>query len=326
MLNSRALWWSLLIVWIAASTYWHLCKILELCSTDLTIIVAEASTPIIREPFVISDSSRLTLHSKGNFAFAKGGIIADKSDVYPQMDALAIYMGANPGKLLTITGYYSSKEINNTIFPNLGLARANDIKNWLRGKRVPDTAFLLKGLKKENIIFINDSLQGGIHFSFSDKLISKSLENDKEDKENVKAVTEELAKYNKEKGKEKANGLVSETKNEIISKPVDIYFTASSKDYIKTSRNQKFLDEAVKYLSKNKNGKLTLIVHAGGETVSEAALALSENRINNLKGRFIEFGIPAQNIIVKKRMPQSSALGNSSEGKYASGIITVVVK
>ena len=131
MLNSKALWWSLLIVWIAGSAYWHVCKILELCDTELFVTVAEVPVvKVVREPLTISDAFGLILRSKGNFAFAKGGIIANKSDVYPQMDSLALYLASHPDKLLTITGLYSSQEINSTIFPDLGLARASEIKNW----------------------------------------------------------------------------------------------------------------------------------------------------------------------------------------------------
>jgi hypothetical protein len=31
MFNVKALWWTLLAVWILGSTYWHVCKIQKLC-------------------------------------------------------------------------------------------------------------------------------------------------------------------------------------------------------------------------------------------------------------------------------------------------------
>lgn len=41
------------------------------------------------------------------------------------------YLAENPLKTVQVTGYYKTDEINNSAYPNLGLARANSVKNFL---------------------------------------------------------------------------------------------------------------------------------------------------------------------------------------------------
>jgi outer membrane protein OmpA-like peptidoglycan-associated protein len=41
------------------------------------------------------------------------------------------YLRANPTKTVDITGFYKSDETNTSVYPNLGLARANAVKNYL---------------------------------------------------------------------------------------------------------------------------------------------------------------------------------------------------
>ena len=272
MLHSKALWWSLLIVWIAGSTYWHICKILKLCDTELSVIVTDMVVPaVIEEPLIITDASAFKLHSSGNFAFAKGGIIANKSEVYPQMDSLAAYLSANPGKLLTITGLYAPDEVNTTIFSDLGIARASEIKNWLLGKGLADSMFSLKSRLKNDMVFSNDSLRGGIYFTFVNKIAASEIK------------------------------LANEQKYESIFKPFDLYFPAAVSEYILTDQSQIFLEEAKKYFLKNENKKLILTVYSDDKDSTESNHALSEKRINSLKRKFISSGISADRLVTERR-------------------------
>lgn len=298
MLNSKALWWSLLIVWIAGSTYWHVCKILKLCDTELSVIVTDMPVPVVvAEPLIITDAPGFKLHSSGNFAFAKGGIIANKSEVYPQMDSLAAYLSANPGKLLIITGLYAQDEVNTTIFPDLGIARASEIKNWLLGKGLSDSMFSLKSRIKKDMVFSNDSLRGGIYFTFVSKIAASEIK------------------------------LANEQKYESIFKPFDLYFPAAVSQYILTDQSQKFLEEAKKYFLENEDKKLILIVYSDDKDSTELDRTLSEKRINVLKRNFISSGISADKIVTEQRKLNLKT-GNDLiiAEKRAANRITILVK
>ncbi|WP_298237353.1 OmpA family protein [uncultured Algibacter sp.] len=96
-------------------------------------------TPNIKEAtknaFMISDANgnfNLKLNNNFNFKTSNFSILEPVSgDVENGVLKLKDYLFANPSKTLKITGFYKSDEVNNSAYPNLGLARANSVKNYL---------------------------------------------------------------------------------------------------------------------------------------------------------------------------------------------------
>ena len=78
------------------------------------------------------------------------------------------YLNKNPNKSLTITGYYDESEKNNSLFPNLGMGRANEVKSFLvsLGLQPNHLALSSKLIPKDAAWFSNDTLQRGIDFTF----------------------------------------------------------------------------------------------------------------------------------------------------------------
>jgi OOP family OmpA-OmpF porin len=295
------LWWVVLIAWTAGSTYWHVCKIKALCDQDFIPSSGAALGPS-PTVLVISDSNALELHSKGDFAFAKNGVVANQSAVAPEMDSLAAYLSANHHKLLTITGHYSPEEKNTTIFPDLGLARADGIKNWLISKGLPDSLINLNSQKKD-IAFRNDSLTGGISFDIDNKILQ----------EVNTAVTE--------------TDLANQQKYDNIFKPLDLYFPTASTDYIKTDQNSLFISEAKKFLAENQDKKLLLTGHTDDEDSAEWNLTLSLKRANAVKKQFIAMGIAPDRILTAGKGESEPKASNAvPEGKRANRRVTIVVK
>ena len=300
MFKSKALWYAFLLVWIAGSAYWHVCKIKALCDADLitpTLTVQEI------KPFIISDNSSFRVESKGNFAFAVNGIVANRTQVQPQLDSLASYLASNPDKLLIITGYYSPQEINTTTFPDLGRARADGIKRWFRKKGIADSLITLKSQVSSNLAILNDSIQGGIQFGFKNYILPSPKI----------TLTE--------------NELAGQQKYQNIFKPLDLYFPTASISYIKTDQNQLFISEAKEYLAKNKDKNLILTGHTDDEDSAEWNLVLSKRRANVIKKQFIAIGIPSERILtIGKGESEPKAANNTPEGKRANRRVTIVVR
>jgi len=298
MLHNKTIWWVLLVVWITGSAYWHVCKIEKLCDDPIIVTTIEPDVIIPpAPPLVIADSPYLKLEAKGNFIFAKNEMVANKTDVYPELDSLALYLTANPKKVLTITGQYDPEEKNTTTFPNLGLARANDIKNWLVSKRIPSANIFTRDQPKQNIVFDDGSFKGGVSFSF--------------------AKTSSFTDVD----------LANSQKFESIFKPLDLYFPTASSAYIKTSQNQKFISEAKKYISENSDKKLIITGHTDNEDSAEWNLALSKKRANVVKNQLIALGLSSLRIVAfGKGETEPKASNDTPEGKRANRRVTIVVR
>jgi OOP family OmpA-OmpF porin len=137
MSNKTTRWWVLLAVWAGVSTWWHTCKIKELCDTPLIREISLPSKHFSISPLQITDDPHFSLTSIGNFGFAKSGAEPNISAVQPEIDSLAAYLRVNKNRKVTIRGYYSPEEANHSPWPNLGLARAEGIKRFCLSRGCP---------------------------------------------------------------------------------------------------------------------------------------------------------------------------------------------
>jgi OOP family OmpA-OmpF porin len=176
MFAHKTPWIVLLIVWITGATWWHVCKIKQLCADagEPTAVVDSTSDESIRiPPLLISDGTRFQLDLPGNFSFAQSDANATMGTLMGSLDSLTAYLRANPGRTLTITGYYLPSEKNKTSLSNLGAARAEAIKQYLVqqgvAKRNLTTAGVVADESQPGIITATpkgDSLYGGLAFTF----------------------------------------------------------------------------------------------------------------------------------------------------------------
>lgn len=94
-----------------------------------------------KNAFLISDSNgdfNIKLNENFNFKTSTFSILEPVStDVESGVLKLKDYLLNNPLKDLEITGFYKSDEKNSSAYPNLGLARANSVKNYLVLHGVP---------------------------------------------------------------------------------------------------------------------------------------------------------------------------------------------
>lgn len=293
--NSTFLWVSLSI-WMAGSTWWHVCKIKQLCDAPL-VADAPSAEAIEVVPLSIVDGTSLSLTSSGNFGFAKSGTSANLTAVKSELDSLAAYLRANPRKKLIITGYYRSTEVNDSKWPDLGIARAEGIKQYYLDLGLPAAGIQTKSEIQEAIRFSPDSLSGGIGFAFETPAATK------ED------VLAEAQKY---------QGLF---------KPLDLYFNTGSTDYIQTADNRKFVEEAIKYLAANKDKKLLLTGHTDNTGNQAGNLELSKKRAGEVKKQLVSAGLPENQLMTSAKGQTAPKEANTTpEGRAANRRVEIVVQ
>jgi len=108
-----------------------------------------------RNAFAISDADgdfNIKINDNLNFKTSNFTILEPISgNVTSEVSKLKDYLLANPLKDIDITGYYRSDETNNSAYPNLGLARANAVKNYLISQGVPSRQIDTRGQLNDDI-------------------------------------------------------------------------------------------------------------------------------------------------------------------------------
>ncbi|MFN4145935.1 MAG: OmpA family protein [Runella sp.] len=290
----KTLAWILLIGWIGGSTYWHVCKIKQLCDAPMAVAPTAGYTV---PPLNISDGTNLNLSSAMNFGFKKSLAEPNYANVKKELDSLSAYLKANPSRKTTITGLFSSIEANPTSFADLGLARADAIKQYLMQTGVPE-AQLATASRMVDLAFSPDDSTHGMEFGF---------------------MGLDLPKTEKE--------LAEAEKHTTVFEPMDLYFNTGSSSYIVTSENQKFLKNAKTYLAENKDKKLLVTGHTDNVGSESSNLALSKRRAEDAKRALIKAGVSAKQIITDAKGQTSPKASNDTpEGRTANRRVSIVVQ
>lgn len=309
MFSNRTPWVILLLVWMAGSTWWHVCKIKQLCADD----VPASSIPSAQTPaLIITDGGEFRYEADGNYSFAKSGEVANAQKVGTILDSLTQYLRTHPGKTLLIEGNFSATEQNKTTYSNLGLARAEGIKQILKKAGISDSLLLTTGVEKNDLVFSTkgDSLYGGLAFSFKAPAVLPT------ETPVVAKLTEPVTE------KELAE---KETFTSVF-KPIDLYFPSGKATYIKTGQTTQFFNEATQYLAKNKGKKLILTGYTDSSGPEADNLILSRKRANSMKATLSQLGIDADQIEVRAMGEANPKADNStSSGQKANRRVTVVV-
>ncbi|MFT4033308.1 MAG: OmpA family protein [Siphonobacter sp.] len=294
---AKTLAWLGLIGWIGGGTYWHVCRIKGLCE----IGPVQLSSSRDYAGLFIEDSTLFQVRSSNNLGFIRSGADPSLEVVRPELDSLAKYLRANPTKKLTITGFYDSEEKNNTVFPSLGIARASRIKQYLIRQGVVSEKIAIDGISKV-LAFTPEDSTYGMAFTFITipELVPPKAETEKE--------------------------LAASQKYESIFKPMDLYFPLGSSQYIKTPDNEKFVDEAKKYLAENPERVLMLTGHTDSQGADNWNLSLSKRRAESVKQALMNRGIKAKQLITDGKGETEPISNNETEaGRKANRRVSILV-
>lgn len=324
----------MLVIWIAGSAWWHVCHIKQLCAEEAApVVAASGNTPI---GLVISDGGRFRLALPEDFGFAKSDPIANRRNIDISLDSLALYLLNNPERHLTITGFYKPGEINNTSATNLGIARAENIKEYLMQKGVPLSSITITGKEKEDLALstAGDSVMGGIQFDFAaivPKVDSAALAASTATVAASTSVATTSALSASTTAPETMTAMTEEDlaksqKYTSIFEPIDLYFPSGQSEYIKTDETKKFFKAAIRYLKENPDKKLRLTGFTDDQGPDDINLNLSKKRAEFVKMRLSKVNVPGDQVQVEAKGEANPKMPNTTEiGRKANRRVTVVV-
>ncbi len=189
---------------------------------------------------------------------------------------------------LKITGYALSTETNTSAFPNLGFARANDVKNFLVKQGLPENKLEIFGEVKDALSQKNDTLFGPLSFN----LFKISEENNSSYKD------------------------WSAIKDKINANPVILYFETGQTAIDVSAEDRAKIAEMVDYLGHVAGSKISVTGHTDNVGNRDNNIKLALERANFAKDYLVTNGITSEKINVTSLGPDKPIADNATaEGR-----------
>lgn len=291
----------LLTIVLGTLLYCYLCDSCYCCQGNTTAI--EANVPDVKpatvNPFVVKDMiGDLSLNIHDNFNFNESGfnyLEPLAANVDGAIDQLKAYLADNPLKSLSITGHYTSGEVNSSAFPNLGLGRANAVKNYLVSKGIPSSVIDTYGKLDDSLV----SDPNSVYFGPVSYDILTAQENSNND--DLKALGDAI----------RANPLV-------------LYFDTGEASINLTAEQRQKVADISRYLDKVDGAHCLIVGHTDNTGDAANNMALGQDRADFAKNYFIRNGISGDKINASSKGQSEPIADNATEDGRSKNRRTVV--
>ncbi len=277
---------------------------LKLCSSCGAPMVAEepvketvvpATPEATSYPFAFGNGDYLYNENDNyNFNVSSYAILMPLSQkVSDGIASLKTFLAENTGKVINVTGYYTESETNNSALPNLGLARANAVKNHLVKNGVSSTQVNTMGKLMEEMVPKGNIYLGPVAYSLVDQAV------DVEDELN--------ALYDK-----------------IVANPLVLYFETGEASINLTAEQRQKVADISRYLDKVPEAKAKVVGHTDNTGSRATNIKLGQGRADFAKAYLIQNGIADAKIVAASEGPDSPVETNATEEGRAKNRRTVV--
>ncbi len=296
--------------------YFFCCNCCGNTKVNSTENIAPAITPIASKPtaikaptrnsFILDDTNgNFNLKTNDHFNFNANGFTVLKplsNTVDVQIDKLKPYLELHKEKTLDIIGLYTSKEKNPSGYSNLGIARANAVKNYLVSKGISSKQLNTLGKLNDNLIPDQTIYYGPVNYHFNTSNSAEDIAS--------KRITE-LALLRKE----------------IIANPLKLNFeTNSSILHLSNSQRAK-MGKLSRYLDKADSGQLLVTGHTDSTGDYNANLQLGKSRAGFIADYLAKNGIDRSKIsTLSKSSDKPIASNETEEGRRQNRRVEITLK
>lgn len=293
----------LLTIILGTILYYFLCcnynsGIVDNEEVEVEKVVAEPKVKsTTRNAFSIVDSSgKSTFNANDNFNFKTSSFTVLEpvtASLNGEVTKLSSYLKANPNNSVGITGYYKNSEINNSAFPNLGLARANAVKNYFVSKGVSSKIIdTYGGLDNDLIPDANNINYGPISYGMK----------------NGASSGDDLAAL----------------KAEIQANPLVLYFNTAQASISLTANQRDKISKISRYMDKVDNATTSVVGHTDNTSGRAGNIRLGKKRAEFAKSYLTQNGINSNKIRTSSKGPDQPIASNATEGGRAKNRRVVV--
>jgi OmpA-OmpF porin, OOP family len=267
------------------------------------------ATPALTDTAGMGDYNIFNLSGKDlnyschdNFRFLKDGF----NNIQPVNDSintgiglLKTYFDKNTKDKLLITGYALNSEKNTSAFPNLALARANDLKSYFVSKGIASDRFELKGELRDAWKTSADTLLGPADFKIM---------------QGEEVATEKVVDW-------------AAKKDSINANPLILYFNTNQSEINLSAEERQKVANIVNYLDNVADAKLSATGHTDNVGDHDLNVSLGLNRANFAKEYLSKNGVTGDKIETSSKGPDEPIADNkTSEGKSKNRRTVVTIK
>jgi outer membrane protein OmpA-like peptidoglycan-associated protein len=262
----------LMLITILAGTYFYI-TCCSSCGTGTVeeepvkdAVVAPVTPEATSYPFSFSDGDfAVNENDNYNFNVSSSSFLTPLSETLTGGVAkLKDYLAANTGKAINITGYYKGDETNSTAYPNLGLARANAVKNHLVDSGVDSRQINTMGKLMDEMLAKDGIYMGPVEYGLGDL-----MNNDDE----MKALFEK-----------------------INADPLVLNFQTNQAEINLTAAQRQKVADISRYLDKVAGATCTATGHTDSQGPAATNQILGQERADFAKSYLISNGIAASKI------------------------------
>ncbi len=252
--------------------------------------------------FFIKDGD-VSVTSTENFNFLPSSFTFIRpvgANLKAKIDEVKNYSLQNPNKHLTITGYYADFEKNHSVFPNLGIARANTVKKYFVDRGLNSKKIHLSGKLTDEIKEGVSPLNGIVSYEVSevdDKTASSQLDALKEFGENLK------------------------------KEPITVYFETGSSYINLTQEERNKVQKISDYIEQVEGAHILIVGHTDSTGSVHRNKELAKKRAEFVKEYFVRNGFDSNVIEVdSKGQGKPIASNKTKQGRAKNRRVEITLK
>ena len=275
--------WILCILVLWAVIIWFVPK--QCCSGDATI--AESTQNSNAWPAFMAKDGRFKSKCDSDFVFVNHTYTIKKpipSTLGPCVGETAKYLKDNPNRIMTIEGLYMSNEKNQSLYQNLGIARAHSLKDY----------FVSKGANVKQ-------------FELTGKLVDTLKISDQGD-----VVAAGNYYFN-----ERNNDRLAEVEKRLRANGIELYFQTNQSNLTLNDQQRSYISDLKYYMDNKDDATIDVTGHTDSDGAAASNLALSQRRAEYIKAYITKaIGISSNRITAAGKGETSpKATNNTPEGK-----------
>lgn len=290
----------LLILWIILGS-WLSRKYLCGMGSDTSVVAP------IEEPkddcnycWLAKDGAAFTTGNVlNNFRFKRSGfdVVPMTAEVRGAVDGISTYLDGHADRALNITGYYDSLEAYSGMLSDLGLARANAIKNIFVAKGVDAGRINISSKYGAGDHYLNDTLNMGAMLAF--------------------------AGYASD-----GDARLAAIKDRLFGKPITLYFDTGENSISLSSQQRTDFTDLIYYLDRVGDSKLAIGGHTDDRGNLTSNVTLSKDRAAFARDYLARNGgISTDRMPIEGYGPNSPiASNNSSSGRAKNRRVEVILQ